>query len=230
MYNTITCIQKDLESSNVGYEKIKAANQELRAELRSLTNANKEMKVELDEKDQIHDKKVTELNQKYEYILNNLNEENERCRGDMDQLHANAEQKSMAVTKLEEQLKATSKELEALKSHNTQKSAQSNMEVTHLKNKVNDLAGELEQKSHQLAQVHDQLHYTRAKTDEDLIQFTSKISDLEHNLNLLNNKMNEKDNLVSNLKNKLVYKDNEINDLKDKFNSMQSQGNHMNKD
>jgi len=66
MYNTITCIQKDLESSNVGYEKIKAANQELRAELRSLTNANKEMKVELDEKDQIHDKKVTELNQKYE--------------------------------------------------------------------------------------------------------------------------------------------------------------------
>jgi len=64
MLNTITAIQKDLEDSNLGYEKIKIANNDLRNEIKTLNANNRNFKQELDIKDNQTDKTINEINNK----------------------------------------------------------------------------------------------------------------------------------------------------------------------
>jgi len=64
MLNTITAIQKDLEDSNLGYEKIKIANNDLRNEVKTLNAHIRSLKQELDMKDSQTDKTINEINNK----------------------------------------------------------------------------------------------------------------------------------------------------------------------
>ena len=64
MLNTITAIQKDLEDSNLGYEKIKIANNDLRNEIKTLNANNRNFKQKLDIKDTQTDKTINEINNK----------------------------------------------------------------------------------------------------------------------------------------------------------------------
>jgi len=66
MLNTITTIQKDLEDSNLGYEKIKIANNDLRNEIKTINAHNRSIKQELEMRDSQADKAINEINNKYE--------------------------------------------------------------------------------------------------------------------------------------------------------------------
>lgn len=86
MLNTITAIQKDLEDSNLGYEKIKIANNDLRNEVKTINAHNRSLKQELDMKDSQTDKTINEINNKQEYLIKNITDEADNLRNKLDRL------------------------------------------------------------------------------------------------------------------------------------------------
>jgi len=105
MLNTITSIQKDLEGSNLGYEKIKISNNDLRNEIKILQQQNRDIKQELDQKDNENEKNILEINNKYDFILKNISDEADNLRCKNEKLINDIENKNLQVMKLEDSIK-----------------------------------------------------------------------------------------------------------------------------
>jgi len=73
-------------------------------------------------------------------------------------------------------------------------------------------------KNEMLLQTGDQLNYFRTKSDDDLQNFNSKLSECEHSMSQLKMLLSEKDSGLQNISHKLNVRDAEIKELKDKLN------------
>ena len=73
-----------------------------------------------------------------------------------------------------------------------------------------------------LTQSGDQLNYYCTKSEDDLQNFNSKLSDYEHNTSQLKMQLSEKESGLQSLSHKLNVRDAEIKELKEKLNLLKN--------